>query len=374
LTSKSLLRKPRVRSNACRRTLRLKPRSRNGCFRRGLHPSSEVRFSRRRRASSGTKYHNTKASRSPLSATVGSPDSNTDTASASSRFRSQTPAPPSPRLLIMKSSPHLPPYLCLFHACAETRPLAADHSTTSRRINTSIMSNQDVHSENSLPASKRRRVTRACDNCKSRKRRCNGEKPCAYCTEHRALCTYDAPYTRGKSDNVTAHVSRDVQQSPRGLSQWPHLARHSVASGNSQNQDVSRSSHSSSPWPRSSLIQPAAAVAEDDERTGAQSSRARSPIGGEGAAPPGQYLGPTSPFSVGRPSLLSADRNIPCLVFVVFHSPNVLHMWRGTMRRGGGRRSPKGLDCNAPMITYFIPSELREIHQYPMSDHRTDTE
>ena len=165
----------------------------------------------------------------------------------------------------------------------------------------SIMSTQDVHSENSLPASKRRRVTRACDNCKSRKRRCNGEKPCAYCTEHRALCTYDAPYTRGKSDNVTAPVSRDAHKSPRGLSQWPHLSRHSVASGSSQNRDKSTSSHSSSPWPRSSLIQPAAAAAaaEDDERTGAQSSRARSPIGGEGAAPMGQYLGPTSPFSVG---------------------------------------------------------------------------
>lgn len=205
-----------------------------------------------------------------------------------------------------------------------------------------MSNNQGGHSENSLPASKRRRVTRACDNCKSRKRRCNGEKPCAYCTEHRALCTYDAPYTRGKSDNVTVPVSRDAHQSPRGLSQWPHLARHSVTSGNSQNQDVSRSSHSSSAWPRSSLIRPATAVAEDDERTGAQSSRARSPIGGEGAAPPGQYLGPTSPFSVGRPFLPSADRVVPCLVFAVSRSPNVLHMWRGILRRGDTRRFPQG--------------------------------
>ena len=239
--------------------------------------------------------------------TAGSRGSSIGTASASSSFRSQTPPPPSPRLWIMKSSPHLRLHLCLFHACAETRTLASDHSTTSRRIITLIMSNQDIHSENSLPASKRRRVTRACDNCKSRKRRCNGEKPCAYCTEHRALCTYDAPYTRGKSDNVTAPVSRDAQKSPRGLSQWPHLSRHSATSGNSQNKDMSTSSHSSSPWPRSSLIQPATAAAEDDERTGAQSSRARSPIGGEGAAPMGQYLGPTSPFSVGHPHLQSAD-------------------------------------------------------------------
>ena len=230
----------------------------------------------------------------------------------------------------MKSSPHLPLYLCLFHACAEPLPLAADHATTSRRIITSIMSNRDIHSENSLPASKRRRVTRACDNCKSRKRRCNGEKPCAYCTEHRALCTYDAPYTRGKSDNMTVPVSRDAQQSPRGLSQWPHLARHSATSGNSQNKDASTSSHSSSPWPRSSLIQPATAPAEDEERTGAQSSRARSPIGGEGAAPSGQYLGPTSPFSVGRPFHLPADRarSVTCIVFLLLiHSHDALHTW-----------------------------------------------
>jgi hypothetical protein len=180
-------------------------------------------------------------------------------------------------------------------------------SISSRLIDTFIMSNQDNHVDNSLPPSKRRRVTRACDNCKSRKRRCNGEKPCAYCTEHRALCTYDAPYTRGKSDSVTASVSRDVPKSPRGLSKWPHLARHSVASTNAHSKDISTSSHEGSPWPRSSLIQPAIAVAEDIERTGAQSSRARSPIGGEGAAPMGQYLGPTSPFSVSHPSLTSAD-------------------------------------------------------------------
>jgi hypothetical protein len=176
-----------------------------------------------------------------------------------------------------------------------SRKLASDHSTTSRRIDAAIMSNQDVHPESTLPLSKRRRVTRACDNCKSRKRRCNGEKPCAYCTEHRALCTYNAPYTRGKSDNVTVPVSRDAPTSPRGLSRWPHLARHSVASTNTPT-----SPHNSSLWPRSSLVQPAAIASEDDERAGTQSSRARSPIGGEGAAPMGQYLGPTSPFSVGK--------------------------------------------------------------------------
>jgi len=176
------------------------------------------------------------------------------------------------------------------------------------------MSNQDIHSDNTLPPSKRRRVTRACDNCKSRKRRCNGEKPCAYCTEHRALCTYDAPYTRGKPDSVAAPVSRDAPKSPRGLSRWPHLARHSDPSANIRNKDIPMSPHNSSPWPRNSLIQTANTAVEDDDRAGVQSSRARSPIGGEGAAPMGQYLGPTSPFSVGHPFVPS----ISCLVESTF--------------------------------------------------------
>jgi hypothetical protein len=276
----------------------------------------------------------------------------------------------------MKSSPLLPPHLCLFHACAEIRLLAADHSTTLHRIITSIMSNQDVNSENSLPASKRRRVTRACDNCKSRKRRCNGEKPCAYCTEHRALCTYDAPYTRGKSDNVTAPVSRDANSSPRGLSQWPHLARHPVASGNSQNKDPSTSSHSSSPWPRSSLIQPATAAVEDDERTGVQSSRARSPIGGEGAAPSGQYLGPTSPFSVGRSPLKPTDwvtRTSFYCVRAMLYSPNALNTWRRKLFRGGSRWPATCSDCNALTITAPIPARPRETHCNRINDHRADT-
>jgi hypothetical protein len=339
-----------------------------------------VRLSRRRRASFGNRYRNIKASRNHLSATVGSPGLSADTASALASlasFRTLTPAaPPSPRLSIMRSSPLLPPHLCLFHACAETRLLAADHSTTSRRIITSIMSNQDVHSENSLPASKRRRVTRACDNCKSRKRRCNGEKPCAYCTEHRALCTYDAPYTRGKSDNVTAPVSRDANQSPRGLSQWPHLARHSVAPDNSQNKDVPTSSHSSSTWPRSSLIQPATAAAEDDERTGVQSSRARSPIGGEGAAPSGQYLGPTSPFSVGRPPVPPAHRaagTSHCCILAMLYSPNTLNMWRRILRRGDSRRPTTCSDCNALIVTAPIPAKPGETHCNTVNDHRADT-
>lgn len=156
--------------------------------------------------------------------------------------------------------------------------------------------------DSSLPFSKRRRVTRACDNCKSRKRRCDGEKPCAYCTEHRALCTYDAPYTRGRPDLQTASVSESTRQtSPKRLSRWrPHGDRSSVTLLTNVSEDTSPLPRANSRWPQVSLDQAHTTAAEDDERGGAQSSRARSPVGGEGVAPMGQYLGPASPFSVGH--------------------------------------------------------------------------
>jgi hypothetical protein len=150
--------------------------------------------------------------------------------------------------------------------------------------------------QDNLFTNKRRRVTRACDNCKSRKRRCNGEKPCAYCTEHRALCTYDAPYTRGRPDLQSAAPQ---QTSPTGLSRWrPHGDGSSVTLSTNLSTDtlVNPSlSRTNSRWPQVPLDQAQTSTMEIDDRGGAQSSRARSPVGGEGA-----YLGPASLFSVSH--------------------------------------------------------------------------
>ena len=44
---------------------------------------------------------------------------------------------------------------------------------------------------------KRQKVTRACDACKSKKKRCTGEQPCVPCLRARAKCTYEARYNRG---------------------------------------------------------------------------------------------------------------------------------------------------------------------------------
>ncbi|KAF5211171.1 Fungal specific transcription factor domain family protein [Clavispora lusitaniae] len=62
-------------------------------------------------------------------------------------------------------------------------------------------------STNSVPPStyamrpsdqKRRRVTRACDNCRLKKVKCDGKQPCIHCTVYSYNCTYDRPNVRNK--------------------------------------------------------------------------------------------------------------------------------------------------------------------------------
>jgi len=121
---------------------------------------------------------------------------------------------------------------------------------------------------------KRRRITRACDNCKTRKRRCTGEKPCSYCVEHSAQCSYDLPYTRGK------------QTEPQSTS---------PANGSGYHADNFKRD-TQPQWPRDMLVrtnvQPTISSGEN-QHSGGLSSRARSP-----ETSTGQYLGPTSAFSV----------------------------------------------------------------------------
>ncbi|KAH8667802.1 fungal-specific transcription factor domain-containing protein [Ilyonectria robusta] len=45
---------------------------------------------------------------------------------------------------------------------------------------------------------KLRKVSRACDFCKSRKAKCSGDQPCAKCVAKDRVCLYDAKYTRGR--------------------------------------------------------------------------------------------------------------------------------------------------------------------------------
>ena len=40
----------------------------------------------------------------------------------------------------------------------------------------------DSHGKPSVPMQKRRRVTRACDECRRKKIKCDGKQPCTHCT------------------------------------------------------------------------------------------------------------------------------------------------------------------------------------------------
>ncbi|BFZ63744.1 Gypsy retrotransposon integrase-like protein 1 [Saitoella coloradoensis] len=47
--------------------------------------------------------------------------------------------------------------------------------------------------------SKRRRVTRACDECRKKKIKCDGKKPCTHCSVYSYECTFDQPSQRRRN-------------------------------------------------------------------------------------------------------------------------------------------------------------------------------
>lgn len=55
--------------------------------------------------------------------------------------------------------------------------------------------------EKSHTEHKRRRVTRACDNCRQKKVKCDGKQPCIHCTVYSYNCTYDQPNIRNKKNS-----------------------------------------------------------------------------------------------------------------------------------------------------------------------------
>ncbi|ODV58155.1 uncharacterized protein ASCRUDRAFT_62748, partial [Ascoidea rubescens DSM 1968] len=54
---------------------------------------------------------------------------------------------------------------------------------------------------------KRRRVTRACDECRKKKVKCDGQQPCVHCTVYNYNCTYDQPSNRSKKNKLLHHSS-----------------------------------------------------------------------------------------------------------------------------------------------------------------------
>ncbi|KAJ4424305.1 Gypsy retrotransposon integrase-like protein 1 [Gnomoniopsis sp. IMI 355080] len=55
------------------------------------------------------------------------------------------------------------------------------------------------NSNPSMPMQKRRRVTRACDECRRKKIKCDGKQPCTHCSVYSYECTYDKPSNRRRN-------------------------------------------------------------------------------------------------------------------------------------------------------------------------------
>lgn len=66
-----------------------------------------------------------------------------------------------------------------------------------RSSNKSDSDSQQFGSETT--AQKRRRVTRACDECRRKKIKCDGKQPCTHCTVYSYDCTYDQPSNRRRN-------------------------------------------------------------------------------------------------------------------------------------------------------------------------------
>ncbi|QLQ78940.1 hypothetical protein HG537_0B02870 [Torulaspora globosa] len=63
-----------------------------------------------------------------------------------------------------------------------------------------------------LLQNKRRRVTRACDECRKKKVKCDGQQPCIHCTVYSYECTYNQPTKRnGTSIPVSTQQSPSVK-------------------------------------------------------------------------------------------------------------------------------------------------------------------
>ncbi|KEQ60463.1 uncharacterized protein M437DRAFT_15474, partial [Aureobasidium melanogenum CBS 110374] len=162
-------------------------------------------------------------------------------------------------------------------------------------------------------ARKRQKVTRACDVCKSRKKRCTGDQPCAPCIKVRGRCTYEAQYNRGiaippspassgyvhyptqtASNQITSGPLHSVTQEPSGVHQTP-------SQNGGTGQSARRQSSRDAP---SSRVQPEHETATDLLVSIHPSLDAPEAAGTINE----QYLGPSSAQSFLNQALRSSDQ------------------------------------------------------------------
>lgn len=164
------------------------------------------------------------------------------------------------------------------------------------RVNAARRRRESHEATSDVGDGKRRKVQRACDSCKSRKRKCSGEQPCPLCVSQGLICTYITPHGRHQAAQPTNHLAIDA-------------SRYSLGSD------------SQSQWPGQtvSVTRPGDAFNTND------TSRAASPDG-EGITPAG-YQGPTSTFSVSlrAPGI---HRKITDIVSIVL-TEGLAEVWHG---------------------------------------------
>lgn len=138
------------------------------------------------------------------------------------------------------------------------------------------------------PDAKRRRITRACDLCKSRKRRCTGDVPCLSCIGSGARCTYLTSYNRGKTSAPPTSGLPTPAPSTYALG-----ARETRGSVGNDTANALGNGAQASRW----LDGPSEAKTE--RRASGDASRSGSPGAGEPSLD-GQYMGPSSPYAFLR--------------------------------------------------------------------------
>ncbi|TLD36974.1 hypothetical protein E2P81_ATG02756 [Venturia nashicola] len=73
-----------------------------------------------------------------------------------------------------------------------------------------LLSPADGAESSTKPLQKRRRVTRACDECRRKKIKCDGKQPCTHCTVYGYECTYDQPSNRRR--NAAPHYIEALEK------------------------------------------------------------------------------------------------------------------------------------------------------------------
>ena len=89
-------------------------------------------------------------------------------------WRQHMPPPPPP--------PPLPPPLASTPTTAATATTTAAAAPSAAIISAGASNSLPSVPKTSLPIQKRRRVTRACDECRRKKIKCDGKQPCTHCT------------------------------------------------------------------------------------------------------------------------------------------------------------------------------------------------